>query len=133
MPGAVAVTNWRELNAAFAKSERATRLGVRAAQREIAQPIRLDAESLATQTISRVGLRWSRMRIGVTRTLIYVAPRQRGARGRDNPRRRPNLGTLLMERAMEPALERHRPGLERNVEQLLDRIADDFNHGGPNV
>jgi hypothetical protein len=31
---------------------------------------------------------------------------------------------------MEPALERHAPELEHEVERFLDRIADDFNAGG---
>jgi hypothetical protein len=68
------------------------------------------------------------MRIGVTRTLVYVAPRQRGVRGQ-GPKRRPNLADLMMSRAMEPALERHAGELEANVERMLDRVADQFNHG----
>jgi hypothetical protein len=129
----VAVTGLRELNAAFALADRKTRLGVRAAQRSIADPIKLDAETLAQDEIRRIGLRWWRMRIGVTRTLVYVAPKERGVKSRraGDPRRRPNLAGLLMTRAMERALEAHRGELETNVERLLDRIADDFNRGGP--
>jgi hypothetical protein len=72
---------------------------------------------------------WSRMRVGVTRNLVYVAPRQKGTRGR-GPRRRPKFADLLMGRAMEPALERNTPGIERHFDQLLDQVADGFNRGG---
>jgi hypothetical protein len=130
MPPAVQVRGLREVNAAFAKADRQTRLGVRAGLRDVAEPVRRDAEQLAASTIPRMprSPRWSRMRVGVTRTLVYVAPRQRGARGRNNPRARPNLAPLLMDRAMQPALDRHENEIEGRFEQLLDHIADDFNH-----
>jgi len=63
-------------------------------------------------------------------TLVYVAPRQRGTRGRGPAgRRRPNLGNLLMDRAMQPALERHEHEITARFENLLDHVADNFNHG----
>lgn len=67
------------------------------------------------------------MRVGVTRTLVYVAPKQRGARF--GPRKRPNLAGLLATRAMEPALDINRPLVERQLEGLLDTVADKFNRG----
>lgn len=124
----IAVSGLRELNAAFAHSDKESRLGVRRVQRDLAEPVKLGAETLAVVRIRNIGMRWSRMRIGVTRTLIYVAPRQRGAR--NGPRHRPNLAPLLMDRAMEPALEARRPQLEADTERMLDRIADEFNKGG---
>jgi len=126
----VAVTGLRELNAAFAKSDKETRLGVRGVQREVAEPVRLGAETLAVIRIPNVGFRWWRMRVGVTRALIYVAPKERGIRQRANSRRRPRFADLLMNRAMEPALEARRPQLEADTERMLDRIANDFNKGG---
>jgi hypothetical protein len=129
----VAVQGLRELNAAFAKADKQTRLGVRAVLRDVAEPVRRDAETLAAARIPRMqrSPRWSRMRVGVTRNLVYVAPRQRGTRRRGDPRSRPNLAPLLMNRAMQPALDAHAADTERAVEHALDRIADDFNHGGP--
>jgi hypothetical protein len=68
------------------------------------------------------------MRVGVTRNLVYVAPRQKGTRGR-GPRRRPNLADLLMSRAMEPALERHTGEIEQRFDELLGHVTDNFNRG----
>jgi hypothetical protein len=132
MPGAVRVENLRDLQAGLAKLERETRLGFRHGLREVVEPVRTGAEQLAMQNIRRMphSPQWSRMRIGVTRNLVYVAPRQRGVktRGRHNFGR-PNLGDLLMERAMEPALEQHAAEVEARLGELLDRTLDKFNHG----
>jgi hypothetical protein len=128
---AVLVRGERELSRAFAKADRDTRLRWRRTLRELAEPVRSDAEQLALQTIRNMASspKWARMRTGVTQKMVYVAPRQRGVRGR-GPKRRGNLADLLMDRAMQPALDRHRGDVERAVELLFDRIADDFNRGG---
>jgi hypothetical protein len=131
MAGPVTVKGLRELQAAFAHADKETNRLLRAGLREVAEPVRAEAEQLAVERIPRVGPRWSRMRTGVTRKVVYVAPRERGLRTRgDDPRRRPRFGTLLMDRAMEPALERHAPEIEAAVEHLLDEVSADFNHGG---
>lgn len=128
------VRGMRELQAAFAKTDRDTRLGVRHLFRDLAEPVRRDAEVNALMQIPRIGNRWYRMRTGVTRNVVYVAPRQRGVKGRpDDPRRRPKFADLLMGRAMEPALEAHETEIEGATEHLLDRICDDFNRGGPTL
>src|SRR4051812_43239552 len=101
----LAVKGLRELNRAFAAADKETQVVLKKAEAAVAEPVRVEAEQLAVQTIS--GLRrtrgvpvWSLMRIGVTRTSVYVAPKKR--RGRPNLRR-PNLAPLLMGQAMEPA------------------------------
>jgi hypothetical protein len=130
-PGpAVVVKGMAEFQRALAHADRSSRLGVRRELRDIARPIANDAQQLALGTITGMAAspKWAGMRIGVTRKLVYVAPRQKGARGK-GPRARPNLADLMMSRAMEPALERHRGELETNVERMLDRVADGFNHG----
>jgi hypothetical protein len=127
----VRVRGMRELSQAFARADRDTRLGLRKAFREVGRPVAEDAEQLARANISHIGEKWPRMRVGVTQKLVYVAPRQRGIRTRGaDPRKRPNLATLLMEKAMEPALERNAPTIERRVEAALDEVADKFNRGG---
>jgi hypothetical protein len=128
---AVVVRGQRDLSRAFAKADRDTRLAWRRTLRQLAEPVRSDAEQLALQTIRNMpkSPKWARMRTGVTQKLVYVAPRQKGTRGRGRGRR-PNLADLLMDRAMQPALDRHRGDVERAVELLFDRIADDFNRGG---
>ena len=67
------------------------------------------------------------MRVGVTQKMVYVAPRQRSTK--TPGRRRPNLANLLMDRALQPGLERHEHQITQRFEQLLDRAADGFNHG----
>jgi len=100
------------------------------ALRQVAEPIRADAEALAVSSIPRVGVAWSRMRVGVTNRAVYVAPRKRGARGRDNPRRRPRFADLLEQRAMTPALDRNRDQIESRVEAALQTVADGWNRTG---
>lgn len=129
MASAVRIRGLKDLSTAFAHAEKDTRLGFRKLEREIAEPVRRDAEALATSSIRRIGRSWSRMRVGVTRTVVYVAPVERGVRvrGRDR-RRRPNLAGLLMDRAMQPALDRNEATVQRAAEELLDRIGNAWEH-----
>lgn len=138
MAGAVALKGYRELATAFAKSDKDTKKGLPLVMRQVAEPIRRDATSLTRTKIRKMDDRWSQMRVGVTRTLVYVAPKQRGikTRGHD-PRRRgagymkaPDIGTMMMERGMEPALHRHEADVANAVERALDKLAADFNRGG---
>jgi hypothetical protein len=128
---AVAVKGYRELATAFAKADKEQKRGLPLVLRQAAEPVRREAEGLAAAEITRIGERWKQMRIGVTRRLVYVAPKQRGVARRGDPaRRRPNLAPLLMERAMEPALHHHEAEVALAVDHALDRLADDFNRGG---
>ena len=128
----------RDVQAAFADADKQLRLGIRGSLRQIAEPVRAGAEELAMSTISHMprSPRWSKMRIGVTRDLVYVAPRQRGIKGRYDPRRRgegyahPPFSDLVMLRAMEPALERHAAEVEHGFEEILEHVTDGFNRGG---
>jgi hypothetical protein len=124
----VVVHGLREISAAYAKLERETRLGMRGTLRTAAEPVQHDAEALAQAKITRIGPRWWKMRVGVTRSLVYVAPRTRGVRRGDDPRGRPNLAKLLLERAMEPALEQNEGEVVRAVDRFLDHVVADFNH-----
>lgn len=128
----VIVKGLRDVNAAFAHTDREIRLGWRAGMRQVAEPVRRDAEASALTGIRNMSAspRWARMRVGVTRQMVYVAPRQRGVRtAGDRGLARPNLAGLLMSRAMQPALDRHEQEVNANFERLLDRVADDFNRG----
>jgi hypothetical protein len=128
----IEIFGYRELMRAFAQADKDSRKYVRAAFREVGQPVASEAEQLALTRIRNMprSPKWARMRVGVTRTLVYVAPRQKGTHGR-GPRRRSNLADLLMGRAMQPALEHNASRLEANVERALDKVADRFNAGGP--
>jgi hypothetical protein len=116
----VRVEGLRDLQRAFALADRELSRRLRSSLREAAEPVRADAERLATSEISRIGVPWSRMRVGVTQKSVYVAPRQRGARRN----RRPNLAGLLLERSMLPALDANQPQVVRTVEKVLDQVAN---------
>jgi hypothetical protein len=121
-----------ELLASLTHADRALRLGVRRGLRQAAEPVQRGAEQLAVSGIRNMerSPKWARMRVGVTRNVVYVAPRQRGTKGTARASRRPNLADLLMDRAMQPALDQHVDEVEARLEELLDRISDEFNHGG---
>lgn len=117
----VRVEGFRDLQRAFKLADETLAREFRDELREAAEPVRLDAERLAVAGIPKIGLAWSRMRVGVTQTSVYVAPKQRGTRT-SLPSRRPNLADLLLGRAMVPALKRNEPRVVEAVDDLLGRI-----------
>lgn len=127
----IVVKGLREFVAACDHADKQIRREVRGELRGVAEPVRRDAEGLAKSAIPRIGPLWPLMRVGVTRSLVYVAPRQRGKLSRANPAlRRPNLATLLMDRAMEPALTQNAAGIEQRVERFLDDVGRDWERDG---
>jgi hypothetical protein len=117
--GAVRVRGLRELNRALKRTDVATRQRIHAELADVAEPVRADAERLAVQEIRKIGPEWSRMRTGLSVNLVYVAPAKRSSRRRN--RKRKNLAGLLMDRAMQPALEQNATQIERRLGQALDR------------
>ena len=113
-----------ELQRAFAVADKSLSRELRSSLREVAEPVRADAESLAVASIPRIGVPWSRMRVGVTRRTVYVAPKERGTRFA--PRKRRNLAGLLMGRSMLPALRRNEPQIERRMEEMLDTVGREW-------
>lgn len=93
-----------------------------------AEPVRALAGLYARRDIS--GMKraklypppWSIMRVGVTTKMVYVAPVARGVKSRNpfDPRRRPNLFNLLLEKALEPSSDVGAPLVAQSVEILLD-------------
>ena len=127
MAQAVKVRGLKELQRAFRAADRAIENDLKDALAEAAAPVRSDAQALAASRIQNVspGDPWSGMRIGVGRSVAYIAPIERGAKGRGNERkRRPKFAGLLRGRAMEPALERNINNVERRFEKLIDEVAD---------
>ena len=122
--GAIRVRGLRELNRAFVRADRTLKREKNDALKRAADPVRLDAERLAASEIPRIGVPWSRMRVGVTQRLVYVAPRERGVRG--GSRSRPNLAGKLLNEAMTPALARNRERVVRELEQMLDKVGKDW-------
>jgi len=109
-----------DLNRAFRLADRTLARELRGGLRDAAEPVRLDAERLATARISRIGVPWSRMRVGVTTHTVYVAPRQRGTRFAQ--RKRSNIAGLLIERAMVPALRANELRVVAEMEQVLGTV-----------
>lgn len=119
----IRVEGLRELNASFNRFGPRVKDGLVGEFQRVGEPVRSTAEELALENITNIGEEWSRMRLGVTASTVYVAPRARRKRGRPGYRR-PNLAVLLLEDAMFPALERNESSVLKGVERMLDRIAD---------
>lgn len=112
-----------DLQRAFKVAAPETQKELRKALRLVAEPVRKDAEQLATANIRRIGRPWAQMRTGVTQKVVYVAPKQRGVKSHTDRRyRRPNFFDLLMGRALEPALERNEARVELAVEAALSIV-----------
>ena len=70
------------------------------------------------------------MRTGIMgRTVVYVAPVERGVKGRGRDRRRrgwdtgpPSFPSLLLDKAMAPALERNRRAVVRRLDHMLGEV-----------
>ena len=122
----VTVDGLADLNRALRRTDKQIRAGVRKELRGVAEPVRKDAERLAASEIRNIGHDWSRMRTGITTNLVYVVPRKRGVKRHDDPRKRKNLNPLLMDRAMQPALDKHAHEIEQSFDDMLDRVADNF-------
>lgn len=135
----VVVHGLRELEGAFSEAGGQLKRGLNRNLQHAAEPVARTAEGLAQTRVRNMTSDWAQMRVGVTSTLVYVAPVKRGIKGRgDDPRRRsaptktggPAFADLLMNRAMEPALARHENQIVGEVEEILDRATEEFNRGG---
>ncbi len=133
--GAIRVKGLADLNRALKNADKDVRLGVREVERQVAEPVKLEAQRLAVTEISglkrtnlKSGGEWGLMRIGSTQKVIYVAPLKRGKKKGTQKRR--NFAGVLMDKAMQPALDRKRPLIERRFQQMLDHMADNFNRRG---
>jgi len=121
MPGAaqIRVKGAAELERAFLELRREVLREIRPELRAIGNVVRKEAESLAVAKIRNIGSRWGRMRLGVVTSGVYVAPRSHRQGG--SPR--PNLGSLLLDRAMQPALDAHEAEVVRRFDLLIDASA----------
>jgi hypothetical protein len=88
-----------------------------------AEPVARDAEHLALTQIRNMprSPHWAGMRIGVSvaRGVVYMVPAARSKKRI----KRPNLSDLLLNRAMDPALERNAAKIEHEVDRMLGRLA----------
>ncbi len=99
---------------------------------EGAEPIKREAEQLARDEIS--GMKrsktkpapWSIQRVGQTIHEVYIAPHERGSKGRDPRSRRPNFVGVMFGKSYNPALEHGRPMLTRSVENWLGKAVKEI-------
>lgn len=118
----VTVSGLRDLQRAFKLADVEEARLLRVTLRTVVEPVRADAERFAVAGISRIGLPWSRMRIGVTQSSVYVAPRERGKFSRRNPKlRRPKFAPLLLAQEVR-ALDVNRPLVVAGVERMLAEV-----------
>jgi hypothetical protein len=129
MPNAseIRVHGLREMSRAFAKADKNLKKDLTRRLKKVAEPVRAEAARRALHEVRNIRPPWSDMRTGVTTSVVYIAPRERGRR---SALRRPNLAGLLMDRAMQPALDAHSGEIETELGRMLDEIGKDWSHGG---
>lgn len=116
-----------QLRRALDQSEHDTKQVLRQGLIEAAEPVKQEAQALAKSAIRNNTERWSQFRTGVSAggaRGVYMVPRYRR---RKKGTARKNMGTLLMTRAMLPALTRKADEVTANLDHLLDRMAERFN------
>jgi hypothetical protein len=118
MSEAIRVTGLRELNRAFAECDKELKRELARELKAAGEPVRAAAQGFAASRIRNIGPSWSQMKVGATAKSVYVAPKARRRGGS----RRPNLGPLLLDRAMEPALDAKSDEVVKRLDGMLDRV-----------
>jgi hypothetical protein len=116
---AVRIEGLAQLRTAFRVAGTEMSKDLDAALRSSAEPVKFDAQGFAASALKPgKTVVWSSMRVGITRHTVYVAPVQKGTRGR-NRRSRPKLFDRLMDRALNPALEANTAKVEQEVKDAI--------------
>src|SRR4030095_16888663 len=126
-PQAVRIKGLNGLIRAFGNADKALRDDMRDALQEAIAPVRSEAQRLAGTQISHLSPSrpWVRMRSGVYTSVAYIAPVERGAKGRGNERRRrPGFADKLLSEAMEPALEGNQDVVADRFAGLINEVID---------
>jgi hypothetical protein len=119
---AAVVEGLRDLQVAFKLAGKTSSVELRAALRDSAEPVRADAQTIASLGLHPSKVDWSQMRVGISRTMVYVAPKQRGKKSRhDHRRRRPNVAPILAH-AMETSLDQNEPEVMARVQRVVDSV-----------
>lgn len=125
MASAVVVNGLPQIQRALAASGPDVSKAMREGLRESAEPVAKIAENLSLREIRRMrrSPQWAVTRTGVTRSAVYIVPKERGVRGRgrDSMRRR-NLVGLMMGRSFEPALAIGAPLVQLRVSELIGEV-----------
>lgn len=130
MPPAVRLRGLRETRKAFRDIGGDADKDLRKRLRRVAEPIAADAQRNVKGSVRTTTDPWAKMRVGVTRSLVYVAPKERGVGRRgDAQLRRPNLANLMAP-PMERALASNEDDAEREVDDLLADMERRWGRGG---
>lgn len=120
----VRVEGLRELNRAFREVSKDLGKGMREALEASGDPVKTAAQTLTVQRVARVGIPWSRMRVGVTKVSVYVAPVERGVKSKTRAKlRRPDFKNVLLDRGLDPALEQNKERVAQEFEDALTDLA----------
>ena len=122
---AIRVDGLDDLVRAFHAADRTLKEDLRDALLESASPVRRDAQVLAPAQIGNLsaGQPWARFRIGASgRSMVYVAPVERGVKARGNARlRRPRFKQRLL-LPMEQALTVNRQKVINRLDGMLGEV-----------
>ncbi len=119
MTEAIKIEGLTELINGFKKADAGLGREVRGALRDSGEVVRADAQGRARREIRNIGEVWPRMRLGITSgNVVYVVPKTK----RSKATRRANLGKLLMDRALDPALAENIDVVERDLEAALENV-----------
>lgn len=118
MAGAVAVKGLRELQRDLKSYDNDLGKSVRKTLREAAKPVSVLAQGLIAANIANIGPVWQGVRVGVTTSAVYIAPKARRKTGTG----RPNLAPLLQTQ-MEAAVDEGADGVVAALELMLDDLA----------
>jgi len=119
--GAVRVSGYTELGRAFKKMGKEVSRELRLELIKAAEPVKTTAEQLAVSRIRNMPRSpdWAGMRIGVTAKGVYIVPFRKRGRGSG----RSNLKDLLLERAMDPAVEQKQSEIMEGVGEMFDNLS----------
>lgn len=126
-PTLLRVDGLAELQRAFYNLNRDLGKGVREALEAGAEPVRQQAQSNVFEQVSgmrRGRVPWHHMRVGVTRSLVYVAPVQRGVKRTGDERKR--RGAITIQVMAPPMHEAGDANRDQVFGQVLSEIDDLF-------
>lgn len=118
---AIRVKGYREASRAARRAGSAVNKEVRAAFREVAEPVRAEATSRFSLVDARSAAGY---RIAVRQRGIAVEQRLKKTTGK-----RGDYGSLQMRRALLPALEANKDELDKEMDKAIDKVADIFGRG----
>lgn len=123
MADAVHVRGLADLQRAFVLADREEAKLLRRELLVSAAPVQQLAQGKALGEIRKMTFPWAQMRVGQAKAVVYIVPKRKGTHGRGSGRR-PNLKTLLLDRALIPALDARKGEVIERLEQVLATVGD---------